>query len=40
MRRMVTLDEVAHAAQFLCSRASGGIVGHTLVVDGGVRVVD
>ena len=38
--RMVELDEVAHAAQFLCSRASSGLVGHTLVVDGGARVVD
>jgi NAD(P)-dependent dehydrogenase (short-subunit alcohol dehydrogenase family) len=40
MRRMVSLDEVAQAAQFLCSRASSGIVGHTLVIDGGVRVVE
>jgi enoyl-[acyl-carrier protein] reductase III len=40
LHRMVHLDEVAHAAQFLCSRASSGIVGHTLVVDGGARIVD
>jgi enoyl-[acyl-carrier protein] reductase III len=33
--RLVSLDEVANAAQFLCSPASRGIVGHTLVVDGG-----
>jgi NAD(P)-dependent dehydrogenase (short-subunit alcohol dehydrogenase family) len=38
--RTVTFEEVAQAAQFLCSRASGGIVGHTLVVDGGARIVD
>lgn len=37
--RLVTLDEVASAAQFLCSAAAGGIVGHTLVVDGGARIV-
>ena len=38
--RLVNVDEVAHAAQFLCSAASRGIVGHTLVVDGGARIVD
>jgi enoyl-[acyl-carrier-protein] reductase (NADH) len=37
--RLVSLDEVAKAAQFLCSDASSGIVGHTLVVDGGACVV-
>jgi enoyl-[acyl-carrier protein] reductase III len=37
--RLVTLDEVAAAAQFLCSDAAAGIVGHTLVVDGGARIV-
>jgi enoyl-[acyl-carrier protein] reductase III len=36
--RLTTLDEVAHAAQFLGSRASSGVSGHTLVVDGGARV--
>ncbi len=35
--RLVTLEEVALAAQFLCSSASRGMVGHTLVVDGGTR---
>jgi NAD(P)-dependent dehydrogenase (short-subunit alcohol dehydrogenase family) len=35
--RLVTLEEVAFAAQFLCSTASRGMVGHTLVVDGGTR---
>lgn len=37
--RLNTLEEVALAAQFLASDASAGIVGHTLVVDGGARVV-
>lgn len=37
--RLVTLDEVASAAQFLCSPAAGGIVGQTIVVDGGARIV-
>jgi NAD(P)-dependent dehydrogenase (short-subunit alcohol dehydrogenase family) len=38
--RLVSLEEVASVAQFLCSPASRGIVGHTLVVDGGTRVLD
>jgi NAD(P)-dependent dehydrogenase (short-subunit alcohol dehydrogenase family) len=38
--RTVSVDEVAKAAQFLCSRASTGIIGHTLVIDGGARIVD
>ena len=33
-----TLEEVAWTAQFLCSEASTGIIGHTLVVDGGARI--
>lgn len=37
--RLVTVEEVAFAAQFLCSDASSGITGHTLVVDGGARIV-
>lgn len=37
--RLCTSEEVAWAAQFLCSDASSGIVGHTLVVDGGARIV-
>jgi enoyl-[acyl-carrier protein] reductase III len=37
--RLVTPEEVAWAAQFLCSEASAGIVGQTLVVDGGSAVV-
>jgi enoyl-[acyl-carrier protein] reductase III len=39
LRRLVTLDEVALAAQFLISEASSGIVGETLVVDGGTRIM-
>jgi NAD(P)-dependent dehydrogenase (short-subunit alcohol dehydrogenase family) len=37
-KRLVTCDEVAAAAQFLCSEAAAGIVGHTLVVDGGAAI--
>ncbi|PYL00040.1 MAG: enoyl-ACP reductase [Verrucomicrobia bacterium] len=37
--RLNTLEEVAWAAQFLCSDAASGINGHTLVVDGGARIV-
>jgi enoyl-[acyl-carrier protein] reductase III len=37
--RLTTLEEVAWAAQFLCSDASSGIVGHALVVDGGTSIV-
>jgi enoyl-[acyl-carrier protein] reductase III len=37
--RLNTVDEVAYAAQFLCSPAASGVVGHTLVVDGGLRIV-
>lgn len=33
--RLTTPEEVAFAAQFLCSRASVGIIGQTLFVDGG-----
>ena len=36
--RLTTLDEVAWAAQFLCSDASAGLAGHTLVVDGGTSL--
>lgn len=38
-QRLVTTEEVAWAAQFLCSRASAGVVGHTLIVDGGAGIV-
>jgi len=37
--RLNTAEEVAAAAQFLCSKAASGVVGHTLVVDGGLRIV-
>jgi enoyl-[acyl-carrier protein] reductase III len=33
--RLVRLEEVASVVHFLCSRASDGMVGQTLVVDGG-----
>lgn len=36
--RLVRLDEVAHVVHFLCSQASDGIIGQTLVVDGGKRI--
>jgi len=38
--RLVSLDEVASAAHFLCGQASQGIVGHTLVVDGGRHIME
>ena len=37
--RLVTAEEVAHTAQFLCSEAASGIVGQTVVIDGGARIV-
>ena len=36
--RLVTPDEVAQVAQFLCSDAARSIIGHTLVVDGGASL--
>lgn len=36
--RLTSAAEVAYAAQFLCSNASAGLNGHTLVVDGGQRI--
>jgi NAD(P)-dependent dehydrogenase (short-subunit alcohol dehydrogenase family) len=36
--RLVTPEEVARAAAFLCSKAAAGVNGHTLVVDGGAAV--
>jgi enoyl-[acyl-carrier protein] reductase III len=38
MGRLVTLEEVAEAALFLSSPAASGILGQTLVVDGGKRI--
>lgn len=37
--RLNTVEEVAYAAQFLCSDAASGVVGQTIVVDGGTRIV-
>ncbi|MFZ3278198.1 MAG: SDR family oxidoreductase [Candidatus Sulfotelmatobacter sp.] len=37
--RLVTAEEVAYGAQFLCSDAASGIVGHTLIVDGGSGIM-
>ena len=36
--RLVTPEEVARAAQFLCSAAASGVNGQTLVVDGGAGI--
>jgi NAD(P)-dependent dehydrogenase (short-subunit alcohol dehydrogenase family) len=37
--RLVTAEEVAYGAQFLCSEAATGIIGHTLVLDGGTGIM-
>jgi enoyl-[acyl-carrier protein] reductase III len=37
--RLVTAEEVAYGAQFLCSDAAAGIIGHTLVIDGGIGIM-
>src|SRR5271169_563017 len=37
--RLVTAEEVAYGAQFLCSDAAAGIIGHTLVIDGGTGIM-
>lgn len=37
--RLVTPEEVAYGAQFLCSEASAGIVGQRLIVDGGIGIM-
>lgn len=36
--RLATAEEVAYGAQFLCSDAASGIIGHTLIVDGGMGI--
>lgn len=38
VRRLCTPEEVALAAQFLCSDAARTVIGHTLVVDGGACI--
>jgi NAD(P)-dependent dehydrogenase (short-subunit alcohol dehydrogenase family) len=38
--RLVTPDEVAWTAQFLCSEASSGITGQNVVVDGGMNILE
>lgn len=37
--RLITAEEVAYGAQFLCSDASAGMVGHTLILDGGAGIL-
>jgi enoyl-[acyl-carrier protein] reductase III len=37
--RLVTAEEVALCAQFLCSPAASGINGHALIIDGGNSIV-
>jgi NAD(P)-dependent dehydrogenase (short-subunit alcohol dehydrogenase family) len=37
--RLATAEEVAYGAQFLCSDAAAGIIGQTLVLDGGMGIV-
>jgi len=37
--RLVTAEEIAYGAQFLCSDAATGIIGHTLVLDGGTGIL-
>jgi enoyl-[acyl-carrier protein] reductase III len=39
MGRLVTVDEVALCAQFLCAPAASAITGQTLIVDGGTMIV-
>jgi enoyl-[acyl-carrier protein] reductase III len=36
--RLTTPDDVAQAAQFLCSDAARSVIGHTLVIDGGAGI--
>jgi NAD(P)-dependent dehydrogenase (short-subunit alcohol dehydrogenase family) len=37
--RLVTAEEVAYGAQFLCSDAAAGMIGHTLIIDGGAGIL-
>jgi enoyl-[acyl-carrier protein] reductase III len=36
--RLTTTEEIAYGAQFLCSDAAAGVIGHTLVLDGGAGI--
>ena len=38
--KLVTPDEVAWTAQFLCSQASSGITGQNVIVDGGTEILE
>ena len=38
--RLTTFNEVAHTAHFLCSSASNGIIGQTIIVDNGCRIME
>ena len=40
LKRLVTAEDVAKAALFLCSDASSGVVGQTLIVDGGASITE
>jgi NAD(P)-dependent dehydrogenase (short-subunit alcohol dehydrogenase family) len=37
--RLATAEEIAYGAQFLCSDAAAGVIGHTLIIDGGMGIV-
>ena len=37
--RLVTVEELALCAQFLCSRAAAAVTGQSLVVDGGAMLI-
>jgi enoyl-[acyl-carrier protein] reductase III len=37
--RLATAEEIAYGAQFLCSDAASGVIGQTLVVDGGAGIM-
>lgn len=37
--RLITAEEIAYGAQFLCSEAASGMIGQTLVLDGGTGIV-
>jgi enoyl-[acyl-carrier-protein] reductase (NADH) len=37
--RLVTADEVAYGAQFLCSDAASAMIGQTLILDGGAGIM-